>query len=62
MTLTHLICRVQTGDFNTSRAREVFAEMLTGRSVADSVSALGITKVDETELVTYGQRNLDRQS
>ncbi|HEY2826816.1 MAG TPA: Asp-tRNA(Asn)/Glu-tRNA(Gln) amidotransferase subunit GatB [Pirellulales bacterium] len=50
--LTDLIRRVQAGDFNTSRAREVFSEMLSGKSVADAVAALGITKVDETELVT----------
>ena len=50
--LTDLIRRVQAGDFNTSRAREVFAEMLAGKSVADAVAALGITKVDESELFT----------
>jgi aspartyl-tRNA(Asn)/glutamyl-tRNA(Gln) amidotransferase subunit B len=48
--MTDLIRRVQAGDFNTSRAREVFAQMLEGKSVAEAVSALGITKVDETEL------------
>jgi aspartyl-tRNA(Asn)/glutamyl-tRNA(Gln) amidotransferase subunit B len=50
--MTDLIRRVQAGDFNTSRAREVFAQMVEGKSVAEAVSALGITKVDETELVT----------
>ena len=50
--LTDLIRRVQAGDFNTSRAREVFAEMLAGKSLADAVAALGITKVDESELFT----------
>jgi aspartyl-tRNA(Asn)/glutamyl-tRNA(Gln) amidotransferase subunit B len=49
--LSDLIRRVQTSDFNTSRAREVFAQMLEGKSVVDAVSALGITKVDETELI-----------
>jgi aspartyl-tRNA(Asn)/glutamyl-tRNA(Gln) amidotransferase subunit B len=50
--LTDLIHRVQAGDFNTSRAREVFAEMVSGKSVAEAVAALGITKVDESELFT----------
>jgi aspartyl-tRNA(Asn)/glutamyl-tRNA(Gln) amidotransferase subunit B len=49
--LADLIGRVQKEDFNTSRAREVFAEMLAGKSVADAVAALGIAKVDESELV-----------
>lgn len=51
--LADLIRRVQAGDFNTSRAREVYAEMITqGKTAAEVVAALGITKVDETEL--YG--------
>jgi aspartyl-tRNA(Asn)/glutamyl-tRNA(Gln) amidotransferase subunit B len=49
--LSDLIKRVQAGNFNTSRAREVFSEMLQGKSVADAVAALGITKVDESELI-----------
>ncbi|HZZ29794.1 MAG TPA: Asp-tRNA(Asn)/Glu-tRNA(Gln) amidotransferase subunit GatB [Pirellulales bacterium] len=49
--LANLIVRVHAGDFNTSRAREVFAEMLSDKSVAEAVAALGITKVDESELV-----------
>ncbi len=49
--MANLIKRVQAGDFNTSRAREVFAAMLTGKSVGDAVAALGIAKVDESELV-----------
>ena len=49
--LADLIRRVQAGDFNTSRAREVFTEMLTGKSAAEAVAALGIAKVDETELI-----------
>jgi aspartyl-tRNA(Asn)/glutamyl-tRNA(Gln) amidotransferase subunit B len=49
--LADLIQSVQTGDFNTSRAREVFTQMLEGKTVADAISALGITKVDETELI-----------
>ena len=49
--LADLIQRVQGGDFNTSRAREVFAACSTGKSVADAVAALGIAKVDESELI-----------
>jgi aspartyl-tRNA(Asn)/glutamyl-tRNA(Gln) amidotransferase subunit B len=49
--LADLIRRVQAGDFNTSRAREVFSQMLEGKSVADAVAALGIVKVDESELI-----------
>ena len=56
--LTDLIRRVQAGDFNTSRAREVFAEMLAGKSVADAVAALGITKVDESELIAMADEIL----
>src|SRR5262249_600567 len=44
--LANLIGCVTAGDFNTSRAREVFTEMLTGKSAADAVAALGITKID----------------
>ncbi|MCC7083697.1 MAG: Asp-tRNA(Asn)/Glu-tRNA(Gln) amidotransferase subunit GatB [Pirellulales bacterium] len=49
--LVDLIRRVQAGDFNTSRAREVFTEMVaSGKSTAESIAALGIIKVDESEL------------
>ncbi len=50
--LADLIKRVQAGDFNTSRAREVFTAMLAGKSLGDAVAALGIAKVDESELTT----------
>jgi aspartyl-tRNA(Asn)/glutamyl-tRNA(Gln) amidotransferase subunit B len=51
--LIDLIRRVQAGDFNTSRAREVFAEMVaSGKPTADAVATLGIAKVDESELYT----------
>ncbi len=56
--LVDLIKRVQNGDFNTSRAREVFAEMLTGKSAADAVAALGIARVDESELITLAREVL----
>ena len=56
--LADLIRRVQAGDFNTSRAREVFAEMLTGKTAADAVAALGIAKVDESELIAMASEIL----
>ena len=50
--LAELIGRVQKGDFDTSRGREIFAEVLTsGRSVADVVASLGIAAVGEDELI-----------
>jgi aspartyl-tRNA(Asn)/glutamyl-tRNA(Gln) amidotransferase subunit B len=57
--LVDLIRRVQAGDFNTSRAREVFAEMVaSGKSAAETVAALGIAKVDESELYTLASEVL----
>ncbi len=56
--LTDLIRRVQAGDFNTSRAREVFDAMIGGKSTADAVAALGITKVDESELIALAREIL----
>jgi len=50
--LADLIGRVQQGDFDTSRGREIFTEMLaSGRSVADVVTSLGIAAVGDDELV-----------
>jgi aspartyl-tRNA(Asn)/glutamyl-tRNA(Gln) amidotransferase subunit B len=47
-----LIKRVKSGDFETSKAREIFAEMLeTGRSAEAVIAAKGIRKLDESELV-----------
>jgi aspartyl-tRNA(Asn)/glutamyl-tRNA(Gln) amidotransferase subunit B len=50
--LADLIGRVARGDFDTSRGREIFAEVLaSGRSVADVVASLGIAAVGEDDLV-----------
>jgi aspartyl-tRNA(Asn)/glutamyl-tRNA(Gln) amidotransferase subunit B len=50
--LADLIGRVAKGDFDTSRGREIFAEMLASdRSVADVVASLGIAAVDDEELI-----------
>jgi aspartyl-tRNA(Asn)/glutamyl-tRNA(Gln) amidotransferase subunit B len=47
-----IIGRVQKGDFDTSRGREIFAEVLTsGRAVEDMVAALGIAAVSDDDLV-----------
>jgi aspartyl-tRNA(Asn)/glutamyl-tRNA(Gln) amidotransferase subunit B len=56
--LANLIRHVQAGDFDTSRAREVFAEMLAGKTTEEAVTALGITKVDESELVSMADEIL----
>jgi aspartyl-tRNA(Asn)/glutamyl-tRNA(Gln) amidotransferase subunit B len=50
--LAELLKAIQQGDIDTSRAREVFIEMVaSGRSAADVMTAQGIEKVDESELV-----------
>ena len=50
--LADLIGRVQKGDFDTSRGREIFAEVLaSGRAVADVVAAKGIAAVGDDELI-----------
>ena len=47
-----IIGRVQKGDFDTSRGREIFAEVLaSGRAVDDVVAALGIAAVSDDDLV-----------
>jgi aspartyl-tRNA(Asn)/glutamyl-tRNA(Gln) amidotransferase subunit B len=49
--LAELIETIRKGQLTTSRAREVFAEMLAGgRSLADTMQAMGIAAVDESEL------------
>ena len=49
--LADLIGRVSKGDFDTSRGREIFAEVLaSGRPVADVVASLGIAAVGDDEL------------
>jgi aspartyl-tRNA(Asn)/glutamyl-tRNA(Gln) amidotransferase subunit B len=47
-----IIGRVRNGDFDTSRGREIFAEVLaSGRSVADVVAGMGIAAVSDDEIV-----------
>ena len=48
-----IIARVKNGEFDTSRGREIFAEVLaTGKAVADVVAGMGIAAVSDDELVT----------
>ena len=50
--LAGLVKTVVAGELEVTRAKEVFNDMVaTGRSVADSMKALGIEKVDESALV-----------
>jgi len=51
-TLGELLKAIQAGEIDTSRAREVFIEMVaSGRSAAEVMKAQGIEKVDESELI-----------
>ncbi len=51
--LAELLKAVQEGQLDTSRAREVFVEMVeSGKSAADVMKAQGIEKVDEGDLVS----------
>ena len=46
-----IIGRIAKGDFDTSRGREIFAEVLaSGKAVADVVTAMGIAAVGDDEL------------
>ena len=50
--LADLIKRVRSGEFDTSKAREIFAELLdSDKTVAQIVAEKGIRKVDESELI-----------
>ncbi len=54
--LHELLQAIQAGQLDTSRAREVFIEMVaSGRSAAEVMKAQGIEKVDESELVALCQ-------
>jgi len=50
--MADIIGRVQKGDFDTSRGREIFAEVLSsGRAVEDVVASMGIAAVSDDDLV-----------
>jgi aspartyl-tRNA(Asn)/glutamyl-tRNA(Gln) amidotransferase subunit B len=49
--VAEIIGRIATGDFDTSRGREIFAEVLaSGKPVAEVVAGLGIAAVGDDEL------------
>ena len=50
-TLGQLIGRVRAGEFNTTRGREVLAAMLdAGKSLEETITALGIEKIDDAAI------------
>ena len=50
--LADLIGRVVKGDFDTSRGREIFAEMVTsGRPVDEVVASMGISAVSDDDVI-----------
>jgi aspartyl-tRNA(Asn)/glutamyl-tRNA(Gln) amidotransferase subunit B len=54
--LGELLTAIQQGDVDTSRAREVFVDMVaSGKSAAEVMQAAGIEKVDESQLVALCQ-------
>lgn len=54
--LAELLVAVKQGELDTSRAREVFTEMVaSGKSAAEVMKSQGIEKVDESELVALCQ-------
>ena len=51
-TVAEIIGRIANGDFDTSRGREIFAEVLaTGKAVAEVVAGMGIAAVSDDDLV-----------
>jgi len=51
--LGELIARVRTGEFNTTRGREVLAAMIdSGKSLAESIRGLGIQQLDDADIET----------
>jgi len=58
--LAELLKAVQGGELDGSRAKDVFDEMLTsGVSAADAMKAMGIEKVDQSQLVDLCRKLLD---
>jgi aspartyl-tRNA(Asn)/glutamyl-tRNA(Gln) amidotransferase subunit B len=53
------LAKVAAGQIETSRAREVLAQMIdTGKSADDAIAAMGIQQVDESELIALGRELL----
>ncbi len=58
--LIELLSAVKNREVDTSRGREVFAQMVaTGQPAAEVIAAMGIEKVDESELVGLCKELLD---
>ena len=58
--LVALLKVVMAGDLTTSRAREVLAEMIeTGKPAGDVIQAMGIQRMDDSELVALCQELVD---
>ncbi|MBS0207373.1 MAG: Asp-tRNA(Asn)/Glu-tRNA(Gln) amidotransferase subunit GatB [Planctomycetes bacterium] len=52
LTLAELLGKIRAGELDTTRGREVLADMVTnGRSVTDAMRELGIVQVDESALI-----------
>ena len=49
--LAELLQAIRGGDVPGPRAKEVFAKLIEGHQLADALAALGIAKVDESELM-----------
>jgi len=57
--LAELVGKAMAGQIETTRARGVLAEMIaSGKSADEAMQAMGITQVDESELVTLGRELL----
>jgi aspartyl-tRNA(Asn)/glutamyl-tRNA(Gln) amidotransferase subunit B len=57
--LAQLVAKAMAGQIETTRAREVLAEMIaSGKSADETMQAMGIARVDETELVALGRELL----
>lgn len=57
--LAELIKKCTSGQLQTSRGREVLAEMIaSGKSAEETMAAMGIAQIDESELVALGRELL----
>jgi aspartyl-tRNA(Asn)/glutamyl-tRNA(Gln) amidotransferase subunit B len=58
--LAELIGKVRTGAFETSRGREILEAMVTsGKSLDETIAALGIEAVDDSALVELCRRLIE---
>ena len=59
ISLAGLLAKVTAGQIETSRAREVLAQMIdSGKSADEAMQAMGIQEVDESELIALGRELL----